>query len=191
MAEVGPEFFEREPVECARDLVGSMVRWNGCVCRIVETEAYAAAGDPACHTFFRNSAREFVAAHSAGTAYVYLNYGMHWLFNILVKHPTDARTAGFVLLRALEPVTGIEEMASRRPGVPTAALCAGPGRLTKALGIDGRVHGQSFLEAASTGIYRASPGKVVAGPRIGISKAKELNWRFGDGNSSSLSAKFI
>ena len=101
-------YFERHPVECARDLIGCVFEWRGCAGRIVETEAYTAEGDPACHTFFRPGARRFVQSHEAGTAYVYLNYGVHWLFNVLVKGPD---MAGFVLFRALEPTSGIGEMA--------------------------------------------------------------------------------
>ena len=142
---------------------------------IVETEAYAAAGDEACHTWFRPSARTFVSANPAGAAYVYLNYGMHWLFNVLVKGGT---TEGFVLLRAVET-----EEPSR--------LGAGPGKLTKLLGIDGSAHGTRFLYQEDTGIYRRKvQPAILTGPRIGISRAKELQWRFGAAGSAALSAKF-
>ncbi|MDB6076538.1 MAG: 3-methyladenine glycosylase, partial [Akkermansiaceae bacterium] len=94
------EFFRRDPVSCARELIGATFEWDGCLARIVETEAYAAEGDPACHTFFRPGARDFVQRNAAGKSYVYLNYGVHWLFNNLTKAGCGD---GFVLFRALRP----------------------------------------------------------------------------------------
>jgi len=175
---VGKEFFERDPVLCARELIGCRFVWRGCVGRIVETEAYAAEGDPACHTFFRPSARDFVARHPAGTAYVYLNYGVHWMFNVLVKGPEGE---GFVLFRALEPLEGLPKMQRRRGTSAPEALCSGPGKLTQALGIDGKTHGRAFLARNTTGIFMengAEAGKIVAARRIGIRKGEELPWRF-------------
>jgi len=168
-------FFERNPIVCARDLIGCQFVWRGCVGRITETEAYAADGDPACHTFFRPSARAFVATHPPGTAYVYLNYGVHWLFNILTKGPHGA---GFVLFRALEPLAGVERMRRRRGLDTLTELCSGPGKLTRALGIGGRDHGRSFLARTTTGILRAEPIEVLADRRIGIRLACDLPWRF-------------
>lgn len=181
------EFFERSPVDCARELVGSQFVWRGCVGRIVETEAYLSVDDPACHTWNRPSARAFVAAHQAGDAYVYLNYGVHWMFNVLVK---SAQGSGFVLFRALEPVSGIERMRVRREGVVDHLLGAGPGKLTRAFGIDGSQHGMKFLDHPDGGILRGEWVPTIAGGRIGISKATELPWRFGDPASRSLSRKF-
>lgn len=187
MVEIGAEFFERDPVSCARELIGCRFRWGGCVGRIVETEAYDSADDPACHTWFRPSTRAFVESQSAGDAYVYLNYGVHWLFNVLVK---GGERSGFVLFRALEPLAGTERMRERRAGVRDSLLGAGPGRLTRAFGIDGSAHGSGFLRCGETGISRGDPVKTIAGPRIGISRARELMWRFGDPESSCLSRKF-
>jgi DNA-3-methyladenine glycosylase len=175
MDEITPAFFERHPVECARDLIGAVFRWQDCSARIVETEAYAAEGDEACHTFFRPGARRFVAGHPPGTAYVYLNYGVHWLFNVLAKGPG---MSGFVLFRALEPLVGIENMVARRGRPALFSLCSGPGKLTAALGIDGLVHGSTFLGGTATGITRGRAGEIAEGPRIGITRAKELPWRF-------------
>jgi DNA-3-methyladenine glycosylase len=180
-------FFERNPVECARDLIGAHFMWNGCSGRIVETEAYLSIDDPACHTWFRPSARAFVAKHRAGDAYVYLNYGVHWLFNVLIK---GEEGEGFVLFRALEPASGIEMMRERRAGVADRLLGAGPGKLTRAFGIDGSAHGTSFLDVAGCGILRGEPVKTCTGGRIGISRAADLPWRFGDPASGSLSRKF-
>ena len=183
--QIGPDFFTRDPVTCARELIGCRFRWGACLTVVVETEAYAAVDDPACHTFSRKSAREFVARHPAGTAYVYFNYGMHWLFNVLVKAPEGD---GFVLFRALEPLAGLECMRRRRGACGLAQLCSGPGRLTKALGIDGRAHGKAFLRKPSRGLLRpAADLTVIAGPRIGISRAVELPWRFRAANSPFVS----
>lgn len=161
---------------CARDLLGRHLVWGRCRAVVVETEAYAEIGDAACHTFFRPSAREFVAAHSAGAAYVYLNYGMHWLFNVLIK----GAESGFVLVRALEPVAGVAAMRRRRGGQSDLALCSGPGKLTQAMGITGRAHGRDLCSDPAHG-FHWSPAenlRIVESPRIGISKATELPWRF-------------
>lgn len=188
MNRVTTAFFERDPVDCARELIGAHFRWKGSIGRIVETEAYHSAGDPACHTWNRPSARAFVASHRAGDAYVYLNYGVHWMFNVLVKSEAGS---GFVLFRALEPLAGIGEMRGRRAGVNDHQLAAGPGKLTRAFGIDGTAHGARFLEQEDCGIIQVgATTDVCAGGRIGISKATELPWRFGDPASGSLSRKF-
>lgn len=187
MRRVLENFFKRDPLTCARELIGCHFHWKGCVGRIVETEAYDSVDDPACHTCFRPSTRAFVDKHEAGTAYVYMNYGVHWLFNILVK---GGARSGFVLFRALEPVSGIERMRERRPGTKDVLLGAGPGRLTRVLGIDGAAHGKHFLRSDGCGILRGEPAQIICGPRIGISRAKELHWRFGDAASPSLSRRF-
>jgi DNA-3-methyladenine glycosylase len=181
------DFFEQDPLTCARELIGCHFHWNGCVGRIVETEAYDSVDDPACHTWFRPSTRAFVEKHQAGDAYVYMNYGVHWLFNVLVK---GGARSGFVLFRALEPVSGIEQMRERRPGTTDHLLGAGPGRLTRAFGIDGSAHGKHFLRSKTCAITPGEPPDIIAGPRIGISRATELHWRFGDATSPSLSRKF-
>lgn len=109
------------------------------------------------------------------------------MFNVLIKSDEGS---GFVLFRALEPVIGIERMRGRREGVADRLLAAGPGKLTRAFGIDGTAHGAGFLENADCGIRRSEPVATCAGGRIGISKAVELPWRFGDPASQSLSRKF-
>lgn len=180
-------FFRRDPVICARELIGCTFEWRGCAGRIVETEAYHSVGDPACHTFSRPGARAFVAEQDAGDAYVYLNYGVHWLFNILVKGPDGE---GFVLFRALEPVDGVGLMRERTPHLPVEKLAAGPGRLTRAFGIAGGDHRADFLGSAECGILRGTARGIVTGPRIGISKATDRLWRFGEEGSRSLSRRF-
>ena len=169
------EFFTQSPVECARALVGCELVWGACSGLVVECEAYAAVDDPACHTFTRPSAREFVARNQAGAAYVYLNYGMHWMLNVLVKGEAD----GFVLLRALEPRRGLALMRRRRGGREGREIAGGPGRLAAALGVTGRDHGRDFCAGVTRCFLAgaASPD-VVADGRIGISRAQDLPWRF-------------
>ena len=144
---------------------------------IVETEAYAAEGDPACHTWKRLGARDFVATHLPGSAYVYLNYGMHWLLNFLVREgPAD----GFVLIRALEPLGGADLMKGRRGRGRLEELCNGPAKLTQALEITGDLHGSDPLrrKSALRLILPAAPCPVADATRIGISQAKDRRWRF-------------
>ncbi len=169
-------FFQRDPVSCARDLIGCEFVWNGAGGVIVETEAYSVRNDEACHTFSRPSSRRFVAEKPPGTAYVYLNYGMHWLLNFLVKGGTED---GFVLIRALEPTRGIEEMRRRRGMSDLKNLCSGPGKLTRALGIDGGIHGRDLFEVENSLLVTpVKPPRILEGPRIGISRAVDLPWRF-------------
>jgi len=173
-------FFQRDALRCARDLIGCQLVRGPCRGLVIETEAYREAGDPACHLFTRPSARDFARNHPAGTAYVYLNYGVHWLANVLCLDP-DSGEAGFVLIRALDPLDGLEEMAARRRSEKRAALCSGPGKLARALGIDGSHHGRSLVDdpAFSLRLRAKEPApEVVADRRIGISAARELPWRF-------------
>jgi len=120
-------FFERDPLICARELIGAELIWGNCSGVLVETEAYNAINDEACHTFMRPSTRAFIERNKAGAAYVYFNYGMHWMLNVLVKGQAN----GFVLIRALEPKTGIERMKKRRKLDDVKRLCSGPGKLTQ------------------------------------------------------------
>ena len=172
---IGREFFMRDPVVCASELVGCELSWNGCSGIVVETEAYSVRNDEACHTFSRKSARAFVAEHRAGSAYVYLNYGMYWLFNVLVSGGSED---GFVLLRAVEPKEGIPLMQSRRCTEKLRALCSGPGKLAQAFGISGSDHGRDLCGDERIGFLHRDRGEVVADVRVGITKALELPWRF-------------
>lgn len=187
MSRIDHHFFARDPVVCARELIGCTFFWNGCSGRIVETEAYHAIGDAASHIWSRPSARKFLREQKVGDAYVYMNYGVHWLFNILVK---GKNSAGFVLIRALEPLAGLSEMKKRRGHLKISLLTSGPGRLTQALGISGVDHGRAFLDDEQRGIKRGKTPKIVAGSRIGISKALDLPWRFGEAESKFLSKRF-
>jgi DNA-3-methyladenine glycosylase len=186
-------FFKRDPVTCSRELVGCELVWGKCAGIVVETEAYAATNDEACHTWFRPSAREFIARHQAGSAYVYFNYGMYWLLNVLVKGGTED---GFVLLRALEPTRGIPLMTRRRlahrrsPLAHPRMLCSGPGKLTVALNVDGRHHGRDLCGEKTVGFLSApSASEIHADGRIGISRAQHLEWRFTLRDSPFVSVK--
>jgi len=120
-----------------------------------------------------------------GAAYVYLNYGVHWLLNFLVKGGSED---GFVLIRALEPKKGISEMILRRNTTRLKGLCSGPGKLTRALGMDGSLHGRDLLsEAASSLHLPANTPKILECPRIGITRSAELPWRFVAAHSWFLS----
>ena len=173
-------FFSRDVLTVARELVGVELVWEGCSGIIVETEAYSVNDDPAAHTAYRPSAREFVRTMPPGAAYVYFNYGMYWLFNLLVK---GGERDGLILIRALEPASGIELMKHRRQREKVADLCSGPGKLALALGIDGSHHGTRMAGAgrrARCGLrLPATPSHtVVTDVRVGISKAADHPWRF-------------
>ena len=129
-------FFKRDPLTCARELIGTELIWGQCSGLVVEVEAYAAIDDEAAHTFTRPSARSFIDRNKAGAAYVYFNYGVHWMLNVLVKGDAN----GFVLIRALEPRRGVELMKRRRGVNDLRQLCSGPGKLTQAFAITGRDH---------------------------------------------------
>jgi DNA-3-methyladenine glycosylase len=170
------DFFRADPCACAAGLIGCTLVWDGAAGRVVETEAYAAEGDEACHTFARKGAREFVSRHRAGTAYVYLNYGVHWLLNVLVKGPDGD---GFVLIRALEPLHGIGAMRVRRGVRGLGDLCSGPGKLSRALGVDGSHHGIDLCSgSARRFLPRDMPVAVATDVRVGISRAQGHEWRF-------------
>lgn len=174
------DFFLRPPLACARELIGMELACGPCRGRILETEAYAAVGDPASHLHTRPSAREFARRHAPGTAYVYLNYGVHWLVNVLCHDPITDQS-GFVLFRALEPLAGLEWMAARRGSRDKRRLCSGPGRLTAALAIDGSYHGRSLLEDPQFALLHppgASDVPIAVDRRIGLSSGRELEWRF-------------
>jgi len=194
------DFFRQDAVVCARSLIGIELVWDGCRGVIVETEAYQSQGDPACHTFFKPSARQFVQDYPPGTLYVYLNYGVHWMLNWLTK--TEAST-GFVLLRALRPIEDLDLMAGRRGRPDPYQLCSGPGKLTQALAIDRQDHGAAFFQLSAGGSRPAGQADqqrsgglanqrpvarglrqtrrrppVLCDSRIGISRGQSLPWRF-------------
>lgn len=169
-------FFRRDPVTCARELIGCRLQWGDLAGMVVETEAYDAEGDEASHTFFRPSARVFIAEHQAGAAYVYFNYGMHWMLNALVK---GGRREGFVLIRGLEPLEGIAQMQKARKQTALHQLCSGPGKLAQAFGITGKEHGMDLCADPKFSFHKRE-GEVAVkdSPRIGITRAVDFPWRF-------------
>lgn len=179
-------FFERDPIACARDLVGTELIWENCAGKIVETEAYLAKNDEACHTFSRPSAREFVERNKAGTAYIYFSYGAHWMLNALVKGEAD----GFVLIRALEPLRGINLMKRRRGVDDERQLCSGPGKLTQAFKITNRHHEIDLCaDPQHCFVHRQSEVDVVADARIGITRSAHHPWRFTERGSKFVSRR--
>jgi DNA-3-methyladenine glycosylase len=169
-------FFQRDPLCCARELIGTELIWGSCSGIVVEVEAYAAINDEAAHTFTRPSARSFIERNKAGAAYVYFNYGVHWMLNVLVKGQAN----GFVLIRALEPRRGVELMKKRRTVNGLHQLCSGPGKLTQALGITDRHHEIDLCaDPCHCFVYNLEGSfDVVADKRIGISRSTHLPWRF-------------
>lgn len=173
---VRSSFFKRDPLTCARELIGVELIWDDCSGIVVEVEAYAAINDEAAHTFTRPSARSFIERNRAGAAYVYFNYGMHWMLNVLVK----GKENGFVLIRALEPTQGIEQMKKRRGVDDVKRLCSGPGKLTQALGITNRYHEMDLCSDPRHSFARNKNATVdvVADARIGITRSAHYPWRF-------------
>jgi DNA-3-methyladenine glycosylase len=180
-------FFRRDPLTCARELIGAELIWERCGGIIVETEAYLTVNDEACHTFMRPSTRAFVDRNGVGAAYIYLNYGVHWMLNVLVKGAQE----GFVLIRALEPTRGLALMEKRRRTEDVRRLCSGPGKLTKALDITQRHHEMDLcVDPKHSFRFRGSVAPaLVADARIGITRSAELPWRFTLRGSPFVSVK--
>lgn len=180
------EFFDRSVHRVARELIGCELRFGGAGGVIVETESYE-RDDPACHAYVGLTARTATIFGPPGRAYVYLSYGIHSLLNA-VAEPDGSAAA--ILIRALEPTVGVEEMIRRRGRSDVRALCSGPGKLTEALGIGLEINGAS-LSAAPFELRTRAPEwervEVATGPRIGISRATELPWRFCAAGSPYLS----
>jgi DNA-3-methyladenine glycosylase len=176
-------FFARNAVTVARAMLGMELCFAGAGGIITETEAYL-ADDPASHSFRGPSNRNRSMFGPAGHAYVYRIYGMHWCLNAVCL-PGSA-----VLIRALEPVHGIDTMQRRRKLQELRLLCSGPGRLCEALGITGEQDGHSLLAAPFHLRPAAHTMEIASGPRIGISRGKDAPWRFGLAGSAFLSRKF-
>lgn len=165
-------FFDRHHLDVARDLVGTTLVWGKTAGTVVETEAYAATGDTACHVYTRPSSRDFFNTHPPGTAYVYLNYGIHWLLNVLAAD-------GIILFRALEPTAGVPLMRRRRNRDKLTDLCSGPGKLGAALDLSASHHGSTLTKHKYRGLVAApAPPAITATTRIGISSAQDFPWRF-------------
>jgi DNA-3-methyladenine glycosylase len=170
----------------ARQLIGVTVLVDGVGGRIVETEAYDGE-DPASHSYSGPTDRNFAMFGPPAHAYVYRSYGIHWCLNFVCRE--EGHGAG-VLIRALEPVTGVETMVERRGTRDHWLLCSGPGKLCQALGVTRDLNGHS-LAAPPFDLAPAPAGiEVVSGPRIGISKAVDVPWRFGLAGSRWVSKPF-
>lgn len=176
--------FGASPAIVARALIGASVFVDGVGGRIVETEAYDEA-DPASHSFAGRTARNAAMFGPPGRAYVYRSYGLHWCLNIVCM---PAGHGAGVLIRALEPTAGINVMRERRRLHDERLLCAGPGRLCEALAVSRELDGHRLDRKPFRLVARSDTGLVVAeGVRIGISKSRELAWRFVLAGSRHLS----
>ncbi len=170
-------FYGRPVLDVARDLVGCVVSHAGASGIIVETEAYHES-EPACHAHVGLTRRTRPLFAVPGTAYVYRSYGIHALLNAVCE-PEHVGAA--VLLRALEPLTGLEAMRERRGLERAEELCSGPGKLTQALGVDLSENATSLVDGPIV-VSGAAPGweapELVVGTRVGITRAADLPWRF-------------
>jgi DNA-3-methyladenine glycosylase len=179
-------FFSRSVHEVAPDLIGATLLVNGVGGRLVEVEAYHHT-DPAAHSFRGPTERNAVMFGPPGYAYVYRSYGIHWCLNFVCE-PKGSASA--VLIRAIEPTVGLAAMRRRRGVADERLLCSGPGRLCEALGITARHYGLA-LDAPPFALFaRQTDVEIVAGPRIGLTKAVELPWRYGLRESRFLSKPF-
>ena len=184
-------FYERPAVEVAPDLLGRVLvrilpggrRLSG---RIVEAEAYE-PGDPASHGFRRETARNRTMFGSAGHLYVYFTYGNHWMLNIVTRRTGEPSA---VLLRALEPIEGLDAMRAARGRTDAVGLCSGPGKLAQALSVDRTADGVDlvrgdvlWLEAGAP----VDPAEVVVGPRVGLTVGVDEPWRFLERGSGFVS----
>jgi DNA-3-methyladenine glycosylase len=177
------DFFARSVHEVAPDLIGVTLLVDGVGGRIVEVEAYDQE-DPASHAYRGRTARNAAMFGPPGHAYVYRSYGIHWCLNLVCG---DEGVPEAALIRALEPTAGLDEQRRRRGVDDGRALCSGPGKLCQALGIT-REHDGLPLDVPPFRLEerRAVP-EIVTGPRIGITQATELSWRYIEANSRFLS----
>jgi DNA-3-methyladenine glycosylase len=180
MTRLGRAFFEGDTVEVSKRLLGSVlvrvVRGRRATGRIVEVEAYRGAEDPASHAYRGMTARNRVMFGEPGRAYVYFTMGMHWCLNVTTEEPDKA---GAVLVRALEPIEGIDLMSRRRGVRSLEELTNGPAKLTEALGVDGKMNGEDLT--TSVRLFLESGRRVRdvgVSSRVGVSRGTEWNWRF-------------
>lgn len=191
MAALPADFYARPVLEVAVELVGCVVVHQGCAGVIVETEAYHQS-EPACHAYVGLTSRTKTLFGAPGFAYVYRSYGIHALLNAVCE---DVGVGAAVLIRALEPLTGIAQMRARRgllAGRPArdADLCSGPGKLSQALGICLDENGTSLSRGSIRILERdhawSSPD-IAVGTRVGITRAVELPWRFAAAGNKNVS----
>jgi DNA-3-methyladenine glycosylase len=179
-------FFARSVHDVAPDLIGATLLVNGVGGIIVELEAYHHT-DPAAHSFRGPTPRNAVMFGPPGFAYVYRSYGIHWCVNFVCEQEGSASA---VLIRALQPTHGVAAMRRRRGLHDERSLCSGPGKLTEALAITDK-HNALALDAPPIALHaRTNKPDIVAGLRIGITKAVELPWRYGVKGSKFLSKPF-
>ena len=170
----------------ARDLIGAELLVDGVGGPVVEVEAYS-PGDPASHAFGGRTPRNGTMFGPPGHAYVYRSYGIHWCLNFVCE-PVGVASA--VLIRALEPLRGLETMRARRGLEDERALCSGPGRLCEALGITGAHDGLALDQPPFELLPPAERPELLVGPRIGLTKGIESPWRYGLAGSRYLSRPF-
>lgn len=179
-------FFSRSVHQVAPDLIGATLLFGGAGGRLVEVEAYHHT-DPAAHSYRGPTERNSVMFGPPGYAYVYRSYGIHWCLNFVCEQKGSASA---VLIRALAPTTRLAAMRRRRGVAEPRLLCSGPGRLCEALGITGRHNGLALDSPPFELFAREDDVEIVAGPRIGITKAVEKPWRYGEKGSRFLSKPF-
>lgn len=186
------DFLERETVDVAQELIGchlvSFLGGEHTSGRIIETEAYRGADDLASHSARLRTGRVLVMREQVGIAYVYRSYGIHAMLNVVAHGPGET---GAVLIRALQPLDGLDVMRKRRGGLPDRELCSGPGKLCIALGISLEDHGTDLTRSAMLRITSTGDGSrhpVLASARIGISKATDVPWRFFEAGNPFVSA---
>jgi len=186
VASLRRDFFARSVHEVAPDLVGATLLVGGVGGVIVEVEAYDQE-DPASHGFRGETERNAAMFGPPGHAYVYRSYGVHWCLNFVCDAPGRAAA---VLIRALAPAHRLDEMRARRGVEAERALCSGPGKLCQALGVTRDHDGAALDEPPFELRAREQAPGIVTGPRIGITRAAELAWRYGLEGSPFVSRSF-
>ena len=180
---LGTDFFARSVHDVAPDLIGVTLLIDGIGGRIVEAEAYDHE-DPASHGYRGRTERNASMFGPPGHAYVYRSYGIHWCLNLVCE---EEGVANAVLIRAIEPTYGLDEMRKRRGVDDPRLLCSGPGKLCQALGVT-REHDGLRLDRPPFELRpREAAVEVAVGPRVGITRAAELPWRYAEAGSRFLS----
>jgi DNA-3-methyladenine glycosylase len=177
------EFFGRSVHEVAPELIGATLLVDGVGGRIVELEAYDQE-DPASHGHRGRTTRNAAMFGPPGHAYVYRSYGIHWCLNLVCG---EEGVPEAVLIRALEPTRGLDLQRRRRGVEDVRALCSGPGKLCQALGVTREHDGLALDLPPFELVERRKIPAIATGPRIGITRATELNWRYLDARSPFLS----
>jgi DNA-3-methyladenine glycosylase len=187
---LGRSFFARYTPDVARELLGCLlvrrIGGRNISGRIVEVEAYRGRDDPASHSFRGVTKRSATMFGEAGHVYVFFSYGNHWCLNFTTE---EKGQPGAVLIRALEPVEGVEEMMKNRGISDVGSLTNGPGKLTKALSIDGTFNGEDVVKSKRLYLLsREGPVRVKASARMGISRGREHQWRYFVGGNRFVSS---